>query len=174
MSPPYYFFHLLEYLYQLGILFPSNKVQNLNIKQFQQLSMDDSSNGREVALYPVDPGWNPRSGYIYILGKTLSFWMQCLFNSIKNLNITEGSLKHPSISQFSSYLWHIWHFAQIWLKLPTVPPSHDIHPLRQALLRILARCRRLSDVYFEICFSTKLKISTLKPNNWLDETTTPL
>ena len=28
------------------------------------LSMDDSSNGRAVALYPDDPGSNPRSGSI--------------------------------------------------------------------------------------------------------------
>ena len=28
-------------------------------------SMDDSSNGRVVALYPVDPGSNPRSGFIW-------------------------------------------------------------------------------------------------------------
>ena len=26
--------------------------------------MDDSSNGRAVALYPVDPGSNPRSGSV--------------------------------------------------------------------------------------------------------------
>ena len=28
------------------------------------LSMDDSSNGRAVALYPADPGSNPRSGSV--------------------------------------------------------------------------------------------------------------
>ena len=27
--------------------------------------MDDSSNGRAVALYPADPGSNPRSGSIW-------------------------------------------------------------------------------------------------------------
>ena len=27
--------------------------------------MDDSSNGRAVALYPADPGSNPRSGSVY-------------------------------------------------------------------------------------------------------------
>ena len=27
--------------------------------------MDDSSNGRVVALYPVDPGSNPRSGSVW-------------------------------------------------------------------------------------------------------------
>ena len=42
MSPLYYYFHLLKYLYQLGILFPSNKVQNLNIKQFQQPTAERS------------------------------------------------------------------------------------------------------------------------------------
>ena len=29
------------------------------------MSMDDSSNGRAVALYPADPGSNPRSGSIW-------------------------------------------------------------------------------------------------------------
>ena len=28
------------------------------------MSMDDSSNGRAVALYPADPGSNPRSGSV--------------------------------------------------------------------------------------------------------------
>ena len=32
--------------------------------KYSKLSMGDSSNGRAVALYPADPGSNPRSGSV--------------------------------------------------------------------------------------------------------------
>ena len=35
-----------------------------NIKCCLTTSMNDSSNGRGVALYPADPGSNPRSGSV--------------------------------------------------------------------------------------------------------------
>ena len=87
--------------------------------------------------------------------KTLQFRENSLI-SIKNLNITEGCSKHPSISQFSSYLWHIWHFAQIWLKLPTVPPPMTFILFDKPCFRYL------QDVVVSVMFVLKSGF----PQNW--------
>jgi hypothetical protein len=42
----------------------SKRVKVLLKNEVNFLSMDDSSNGREVALYPADPGSNPHSGSV--------------------------------------------------------------------------------------------------------------
>ena len=55
----------------MSVLVKLDKCFGWNVKKIEKyksiktiLSMDDSSNGRAVALYPADLGSNPRSGSV--------------------------------------------------------------------------------------------------------------